>query len=253
MSKTSLEGKVALVTGGASGIGLATVKVLVAKGARVVVADIDEEAARRAVDDLGGPEVAHIVPVDVADEASVAAMVEATLERFGRLDIAHNNAGIAPGGDFLADHSRTSWDRLISINLTGIYLSMKAEIAVMLANGGGSIINTSSLVGVVGQAGQADYAAAKHGILGLTKTAALEYSARGIRVNAVLPGVIRTPMLTSFEKDHPEVVAQVALKHPIGRLGEPEEVGEAVAWLASDAASFVTGASLAVDGGCAAG
>lgn len=249
MSRTSLEGKIALVTGGARGIGLASAQVLASKGAKVVVADVSPTAGKEAVQRLGGPEVAHFVEADVTVEEAVTTMVAATVERFGRLDIALNNAGIAPSGAFITDLSREEWDRLVEVNLTGVFLSMKAEIPAMLENGGGSIVNTSSMFGVVGRAGRAAYTASKHGVIGLTRVAALEYSGRGVRVNAVVPGVIRTPLLEDFERDHPGAIATYTQHQPISRLGEPEEVGEAVAWLASAAASFVTAAALVVDGG----
>ncbi len=249
MSKTSLEGKVALVTGGARGIGLASAQVLVAKGAKVVVADLSPAAGTTAVELLGGSDNAHFVQADVTDEAAMIAAVAATVERFGHLDIAYNNAGIAPSGAYVADLPHEEWARLLEVNLTGVFLSMKAEIPALLQQGSGSIVNTSSMFGIIGRAGRASYVASKHGIIGLTRAAALEYSGRGIRVNAVLPGIVHTPLLDTFEKDHPGVIAGYTQNQPINRLGEPEEIGEAVAWLASDAASYVTGASLVVDGG----
>jgi NAD(P)-dependent dehydrogenase (short-subunit alcohol dehydrogenase family) len=247
MKKTSLAGKVAIVTGAAGGIGRASALLLAERGARVVVADLAEEAGRQTANFIGKSGL--FIPVDVADERSVQDLVAKTLAAFGRLDIAHNNAGIAAGGIELADVKSDEWNRVISINLTAMFFAMRAEIPAMLANGGGSIINMSSVAGVVAQVGQAAYITSKHGVIGLTKAAAVEYSARGIRVNTLLPGTINTPMVQRIIAENPGWVEALTEGQPIQRLGEPDEVAEAVAWLASDAASFVTGASLAIDGG----
>jgi len=246
-NRLSLEGKVAIVTGAAAGIGRASAILLAERGAKVVVADVSEEEGRQTARTIG--DNARFVRADVSDEQSVRDLVAATLSHFGRLDIAHNNAGIAIGGTELADFGKAGWDRVIGVNLTGVYLAMREEIPAMLESGGGSIVNMSSVAGVVGQVGQAGYIASKHGVIGLTKAAAVEYSARGIRVNALLPGTINTPMVQKIINENPGWVEALTAAQPIQRLGEPEEIAEAVAWLASDAASFVTGASLAIDGG----
>lgn len=244
-----LDGKVAIITGGGGGIGRETARVLVEHGARVVVADVSEDAGRATVEHAGGGEHATFIMADVTDAESVAALVARTVEVYGRLDIAHNNAGIALEGPDLADVTLEQYQRVVDVNLTGVFLSMKAEIPAMLRGGGGSIINTSSSLGAVALAGQSTYIATKHGVVGLSKAAAVEYSARGVRVNAVLPGVVRTPLVEAVEAGAPGFIDAIATRHPIGRLGTPRDIAETVAWLASDASSFVTGASLAVDGG----
>jgi NAD(P)-dependent dehydrogenase (short-subunit alcohol dehydrogenase family) len=242
-------GKVALVTGAGSGIGAASAQLFAAEGATVVVADIDGAAAAAvaaAIRDVGGEATA--VQADVTDEASVTAMVAAVLERHGRLDCAHNNAGISGQMTPFTDLSLDDWDRLIAINLTGVFLCLKHELRAMAAQGGGSIVNTSSGAGVVGVAGLPHYAAAKHGVLGLTKSAAQEYAKAGIRVNAICPGTTRTPMIEAFIAGNPDVEKFVT--HTIGRgsLGEAGEVAQAAVWLCSDRASFVSGESMLVDG-----
>jgi NAD(P)-dependent dehydrogenase (short-subunit alcohol dehydrogenase family) len=247
MTKLSLDGKVAIVTGAGGGIGRATALLLAARGAKVVVADRTEDTGKETADLIG--KEALFVQADVSDEQSIQELVKKTVSAFGRLDIAHNNAGIAIGGKNLADVQLDDWNKVISINLTGMFLAMRAEIPAMLDAGGGSIINMSSVAGVVAQMGQAGYITSKHGVIGLTKAAAVEYSERGIRVNAVLPGTINTPMVQEIIKKNPGWVEALTSAQPIQRLGEPEEIAELVAFLASDAASFVTGASLAIDGG----
>jgi NAD(P)-dependent dehydrogenase (short-subunit alcohol dehydrogenase family) len=247
MDKTSLEGKVALVTGAAGGIGRASALLLAARGAKVVVADRDESGGAETAK-LIGP-AAIFVATDVSDELSVQRLVDATLSEFGRLDIAHNNAGIARGGTNLDSVDTQDWNQIISVNLTAMFFAMRAEIPAMLATGGGSIINMSSVAGVVAQVGQAAYITSKHGVIGLTKAAAVEYSEHGIRVNALLPGTVNTPMVQKIIAANPGWVEALTKAQPIQRLAETDEIAEAVAWLASDAASFVTGASLAVDGG----
>jgi len=244
-----LEGKVALITGAGSGIGRACAEAYARAGARVVVSDRDvaggEETVRRLAE-AGGE--ALFVAADVADPAACAGLVARTLERFGRLDCACNNAGIGGEQNPTADYSDEGWQQVIGVNLSGVFYCMKHEIAGMLAGGGGAIVNMASILGQVGFATAPAYVAAKHGVLGLTKTAALEYAAQGIRVNAVGPAFIHTPMIAAFEED-PERSQMLLSLHPIGRLGNPEEVAAAVLWLSSEAASFVTGAYLPVDGG----
>jgi NAD(P)-dependent dehydrogenase (short-subunit alcohol dehydrogenase family) len=245
-------GRVALVTGAASGIGRASARAFADDGARVVVADVAAEQARETVDliEAAGGEAIY-VPADVSRRGDVERLIAATIETFGRLDCAHNNAGIegnAPAGTEFHDYPDEQWDRVLSINLKGVWLCMQLEIAQMLAQGGGAIVNTASIAGLVGGFGGA-YSAAKHGVVGLTKVAALEYATRGIRVNAVCPGGIRTPMLERVFARRPQTEQQFVAGEPVGRLGTPEEIAAAVVWLSSDAASFLTGVALPVDGG----
>ncbi|MGH3644962.1 MAG: SDR family NAD(P)-dependent oxidoreductase [Mycobacterium sp.] len=247
MNKTSLEGKVAIVTGAGSGIGRASATLLAERGARVVVADLDQAGGKETVGAIGGSAI--FVPVDVADEDSVNELIRQTLSTYGRLDIAHNNAGINLGGNEVADSTKTDWDRVIAVNLTGTFLAVRAEIPAMLATGGGSIINMSSVAGATAQIGQVAYITSKHGVIGITKAAAVEYSGRGIRVNALMPGTTNTTMVQDIIRANPGWVEELTERQPIQRLSEPAEVAEAVAWLASDAASFITGATVAVDGG----
>ena len=245
-----LKGKVALVTGGGSGIGRASALAFAREGARGVVADVVVEGGEETVGMIkkaGGEAI--FVKADVAQAAEVEAMVNKAVETYGRLDCAYNNAGIAGTVVSTADYTEEDWDRVIAINLKGVWLCMKYEIPQMLKQGGGAIVNTSSTLGLVGMGSTSAYAASKHGVAGLTKTAALEYAQKGIRVNAVCPGVISTPMVERIISDNPEFEAQVIGVEPVGRKGAPEEVAEAVVWLCSDAASFVTGHPMAVDGG----
>jgi NAD(P)-dependent dehydrogenase (short-subunit alcohol dehydrogenase family) len=243
-----LTGKVAVVTGGGSGIGEACAKLMARRGAKVVVADIDAEPAEAVAKTIasdGGEAVA--VRVDVADAASVEAMIASAVERFGGLDIGVNNAGIggpmAPTGEYPLD----GWRAVMSVNLDGVFYCTREEIRAMRERGGGSIVNMASILGSVGFANSVAYVSAKHGVLGLTKNAALEHATDGIRVNAVGPGFIRTPLVESaLDAD---ALAFIESLHALGRLGTSEEVAELVGWLASDAASFVTGSYYPVDGG----
>jgi NAD(P)-dependent dehydrogenase (short-subunit alcohol dehydrogenase family) len=243
----NLSGKVAFVTGGASGIGEATALMLAKQGAAVAVVDLKLETAQKvvgAITSTGGKAVALVA--DVADEAQVAKAVANTVSQLGGLHIAVNNAGI--GGDIAptADQTVAGWQRVISVNLDGVFYCMRNQIPAMLKSGGGSIINISSILGQVGFANSAAYVAAKHGVVGLTKNAALEYSSQGIRVNSVGPGFIKTPLLGALP---PEALEPIAQLHAVKRLGESEEVAALITFLASDEASFITGNYYAVDGG----
>ena len=246
-----LNGKVALVTGGASGIGRATSLAYARGGAKVVVADMDVTGGEQTVQmvkEAGGE--AALVHADVSKAEEVQAMANKSVELYGRLDYAFNNAGVsARDSDFTADYSEDDWDRVIGINLKGVWLCMKAEIPHMQKTGGGAIVNTSSVAGLVGIRGTCAYIAAKHGVAGLTKAAALEYAQAGIRVNAVAPGYIRTPMFQGIQHHVHGYEEEVVTRHPLGRIGTAEEIAEAVVWLSSDASSFVTGHIMAVDGG----
>jgi NAD(P)-dependent dehydrogenase (short-subunit alcohol dehydrogenase family) len=244
-----LKDKVAMVTGAASGIGRSTAIAYAREGARVAVVDVDGEGGEQTVERIrqdGGE--ALFLEADVSNPEDCRAAVQATVDEYGQLDCACNNAGIAGEQNPLADYSLEGWDRLISINLSGVFYCMKYEIPAMLAAGGGSIVNMASILGHVGFAGAPAYVSSKHGVLGLTETAALEYGPQGIRVNAVGPGFIQTPMIAGLEADQ-AVKEQLIALHPIGRLGEPEEVAELVVWLSSDRASFVTGSYYPIDGG----
>ena len=247
MMANNLDGKVALVTGGSSGIGRATTLAFAREGAKVVVADIDVESGNetvRMVRETGGE--ATFVKADVSKAAEVKALITQTVQGYGRLDCAFNNAGIAGPTASTVDYTEVEWDQVIAINLTGVWLCMKYEIPQMLKQGGGAIVNTSSIFGLVGFWTYSAYNASKHSVAGLTKTAAIEYGRSGIRVNAVCPGVIHTPMVDQA----PDVdTSWRESLHPMGRIGSPEEVAEAVVWLCSDAASFVTGHMMSVDGG----
>jgi len=243
-------GRVALVTGAAGGIGRATALELARAGAKVTVADIDLEPAQetvRLIEKDGGQALA--VRVDVADSASVAAMVRTTVERFGRLDFAHNNAGVMGGSRPIVEMPDDVWQRGIGVMLSGVFYCMKHEIPAMLKGGGGAIVNTSSGAGLIGVPNQADYVAAKHGVIGLTKTAALENITKNVRINSICPGTARSRMVDGWLQGSQEAEQQVASLHPIGRIAEPEEIARVVCWLLSDDASFVVGAAIAADGG----
>ena len=244
------EGKVALVTGAGSGIGRATSLAFVREGARVVVSDINSEGGEETVSMIrhSGGEAAFI-HANVTRADQVEAMVAKTVEAYGRLDAAFNNAGIATINRVpIHEYPEDEWDRIVDIDLKGVWLCMKYEIPHMLRQGSGAIVNTSSIAGLVAMPGRSAYVASKHGVIGLTKTAALEYAKQGIRVNAVSPGYIRTPMVEPVIAANPALEKQIVANQPIGRLGTPEEIAEAVLWLSSDAASFVTGHTMAVDG-----
>ena len=248
--KLSFENKVALVTGAGSGMGLATAKAFAEAGASVVLADIQEEAGRAAAEQLiADGRKALAIGCDVSDDGQVASMIERTVSSFGRLDAAFNNAGVMQRRVDTADISGDEWDRVMAINLRGVWSCMKHELRQMLQQGSGAIVNCSSIGGVIGNPGLAAYAAAKHGVLGLTQSAALEYAARGIRINAVCPGTIKTPMVQSMTGGDAKALAEMVKDEPIGRLGEPEEIAAAVLWLCSPGASFVVGHALLVDGG----
>ncbi|MDP7588665.1 MAG: SDR family oxidoreductase [SAR202 cluster bacterium] len=248
----SLDSKTALVTGGGSGIGRAASLAYAKDGARVVVADVNVEGGEETVQmikETGGEAI--LVHADVSNPEDTQAMVDQAVGAFGSLDCAFNNAGIGGGRDRLltADYLEEDWDRVISINLKGVWLCMKAEIPQMLKQGSGAIVNTASIAGLVGLSGTVAYVAAKHGVTGLTKAAAMEYAKSGIRVNAVCPGYIETPLVQGIFDRVEGYRERVAARHPMDRLGEPEEIAQAVVWLSSDAASFVTGHNMPVDGG----
>src|SRR5256885_2212277 len=248
--KLSFENKVALVTGAGSGMGLATAKAFAEAGASVVLADIQEEAVRAAAEQLiADGRKALAIGCDVSDDGQVASMIERTVSSFGRLDAAFNNAGVMQRRVDTAEISGDEWDRVMAINLRGVWSCMKYELPQMLRNGGGAIVNCSSIGGVIGVAGLAAYHAAKHGVIGLTKTAALEYATRKIGINAVCPGTINTPMAQSLTGGDPKVLAEFLEDEPIGRIAEPDEVAAAVLWLCSPGASYVVGHALLEDGG----
>jgi NAD(P)-dependent dehydrogenase (short-subunit alcohol dehydrogenase family) len=244
-------GKIALVTGAGSGIGRAVAEVYARGGAEVVVADINDASGTETVDKIraaGGQ--AFFIHTNVAEPAECEQLVYFIVEKFGRLDIACNNAGIIGESNQTGDYSLEGWNQVISINLSGVFYCMRYEIPAMLENGHGVIVNLSSVLGQVAFATSAAYVASKHGIIGLTRTAALEYARLGIRVNAVGPSFIKTPMIGLGEDGElPYMYRLLASQHPVGRLGEASEVAELVAWLSSDKASFVTGAFYPVDGG----
>lgn len=245
-----LQDKVALVTGGAGGIGRATCLAFAREGAKVAVADLSAEAAANVARDVaaeGGEAIG--IQVDVTRADQVAAMVQQVVTRFGRLDVAFNNAGIDIEHEPLAKTSEAMFDELMSVNVKGVWLCMKYEIAQMLEQGGGAIVNTSSIGGLIGAARQPIYGATKHAVLGLTKAAAVEYGRKGIRVNAVCPGIIRTEMTERAIARDPRRQTYIDRAHPIGRLGEAEDIARSVVFLCSEDAAFVLGHSLAVDGG----
>ena len=250
--KNMLADRVSLITGGGAGIGRATALAFAEAGARVVVADVmvDEgKETTRIIKEAGGESL--FVKADVSREADVAALIEKSVETYGRLDCAFNNAGIDGELGVLQDQSEENWDRVININLKGVWLCMKYEIQQMLKQGSGVIVNTSSIAGLTGQ-GTVAYAASKHGVVGITKVAALENATNGIRVNAVCPAAVYTPMVENLMSSDENIKAYIENMQPMGRVGQPEEISQAVVWLCSDAASFITGHALPIDGGLVA-
>ncbi len=246
-------GKVALVTGGSYGIGRAAAMALVRKGAKVVIADVDikngEETLRR-IKEAGGDAI--FVKTDVSQETEVETLIKKTIEKYDRLDCALNNAGIHKVFVSTVDFTQTDWNELIDVNLKSVWLCMKHEIPQMLEQGKGAIVNTSSVAGLIAAPSNPAYPASKHGVVGLTKSAAIEFARRGIRINCICPGPIRTGMHESLVAVAPEVVEMMNTKVPMGRIGEPEEAAAAAIWLCSDEASYITGHALPVDGGLVA-
>jgi NAD(P)-dependent dehydrogenase (short-subunit alcohol dehydrogenase family) len=243
-------GKVAFVTGAGTGIGRATALAFARDDAHVVVADISEQGSQetaRMIEELSGRVLA--VTCDVTRTEDVKAALDKTIETFGRLDFAFNNAGVEQKLAPAAELDEAEWDRIVNTNLRGVFLCLKHEIPLMLTQGGGAIVNTSSGAGVKGFKGQAAYVAAKHGVVGLTRAAALDYAPQNIRINAVCPGIINTPMMDRFTGGTAEGRERVIAQEPVGRMGQPEEIAKAVLWLCSDAASFVVGHAMVVDGG----
>ncbi|MGO4250470.1 glucose 1-dehydrogenase [Paenarthrobacter sp. RAF54_2] len=254
MATHDFTGKVAMVTGGGSGMGRSTAIAFAAAGARTVVVDLSEESARATADlilEQGGEAIA--VRCDVTRSEDVKAALEETVATYGRLDAAFNNAGLEHGLIATAEIPDAEFDRIVGVSLKGVFLSMKFQIPLMLASGGGAIVNNSSAAGLSGFKGQAAYSAAKHGMVGLTRSAALDYASENVRINAICPGIVDTPMMDRVTGGTSNGRAAVITMEPIGRMGRPEEIADTVLWLCSDAASFVVGHALSVDGGMSAG
>ncbi|MBD3345282.1 MAG: SDR family oxidoreductase [Chitinivibrionales bacterium] len=248
-----LKNKVVLITGGAAGIGKATAFACAREGATVVIADILYEEGKKVthkIEEMGKKSI--FATTDVSQDGDVKQLIRQIVEMYGKLDCAVNNAGTEGEQATTALTSEQNWDKVTGVNLKGTWLCMKYEIEQMLKQNGGSIVNMSSVAGVIGFEGICAYSASKHGVIGLTKTAALEYAKSGIRVNAVCPGIIETDMVKRFVGDDPEAAASFVSNEPVGRMGKPEEVAEAVIWLCSDSSSFVTGESMIIDGGMTA-
>jgi NAD(P)-dependent dehydrogenase (short-subunit alcohol dehydrogenase family) len=245
-----LEGRVGLVTGGASGIGAAAVRTLVEAGARVMIADIDEPGARETIDGIGDKDAVSFAKTDISQLSAAEEMVAATVEAFGKLDFALNNAGVELlGGPMLHEVSEAEWQRLITVNLTGAWNCVRAEIPALRDSGGGSIVLTSSGLGLGAMPGHSAYIASKSGVVGLTKAAAVEYGAEGIRVNCICPGAINTPMFRELQKADPAIASVAREKNPMKRFGEPAEIADAALWLVSDGSTYVNGHALVIDGG----
>lgn len=247
----TLEGKVVVITGAATGIGRASAELMAREGASIVIGDVNEiDAAEttKLINEKGGEAI--FVKTNVSDESDVENLVNIVVEKYGRLDCAFNNAGIEGALAPTSDHREADWNKVIDINLKGVFLCMKHQIRAMLGTGGGCVVNTASALGKVACPNMPAYVASKHGVIGVTRAAALEYSRHGVRINAIAPGVIETPMMRDRVFDQaPEAEEALLAMHPIGRFGRPEEIAEAVRWLCSDAATFVTGEVLSVDGG----
>lgn len=246
--ETGFQGKVAIVTGGSFGIGRAAAIAFVKRGAKIAIADwVEDDETIKTIRSMGGDAI--FVKCDVSIDADVQKLIEKTIIQFGRLDYAFNNAGIEGVSALTHECTNENWEKVIGVNLRGIWLCMKYEIPQMLKQGKGAIVNNASVAGLVGFPNIPAYVASKHGVVGLTQNAALEYARQNIRVNAVCPGVIKTPMVDRFTGKNKDVEKQFQNMEPVGRLGQPEEVAEAVMWLCSDSSSFVTGDAIAVDGG----
>ncbi len=249
----AVDGRVVIVTGAGSGIGRASAIAFAREGGRVIVSDVHDDGAQKTVTTIreaGGE--ATFVKCDVTDATDVDAMVQSAIDLFGRVDCAHNNAGVVgPTGTLIADYDDAEFDRVMAVNVRSVYLCMKYEIPAMLRSGGGSIVNTASVAGLVAAPGSIGYSASKFAVNGMTKTVAAEYADTGIRVNSICPGFVETPLVDSYLRSENSRSA-VARLHPIGRWAQPEEIAEVAVWLCSPAASFVTGANVPVDGGMTA-